>query len=382
MPATTLYYVPLSSLTVVEGSDAGGLSTGPLFPGDARAGDTGNMAAVRGDGRAARLKLTGEAETLRVRDDDDRLNDDLGINQDTNNPVVNHKAPPNQEVVGGSAGVEAGSLAQVQYGYDLRGSDGSKLTVYAVSIRAPGDFDGTDNTVAGIVTTAALKPGVTYRVTKVHGDPRPTYASLVNCFTPGTMIAGGGGAVAVEALRPGDLVQTRDRGLQPVRWVGARHLGAAELAAQPQLRPIRIRANALGAGTPAADLVVSPQHRILVRSKIAQRMFGAAEVLVAAKQLLSLPGIEVAGDLPAVTYVHFAFDRHEVVLSNGAETESLYPGPEALKAVGAAAREELFAIFPQLRAAQAVAPARMLPTGRQARALAQRHQRHGRPLVG
>ena len=77
-------------------------------------------------------------------------------------------------------------------------------------------------------------------------------------------------------------------------------------------------------------------------------MFGAPEVLVAAKQLLQIDGIDL-DDAADVTYVHFLCDRHEVVFSNGAPTESLYTGPEALKSVGAAAREEIFVLFPQLR---------------------------------
>lgn len=207
---------------------------------------------------------------------------------------------------------------------------------------------------------------------------------FIPCFAAGTMIETDRGQVAVEALRAGDLVRTRDAGLQPVRWVGARKLTSDVLAAAPDLRPIRIRAGALGAGTPAADLIVSPQHRILVRSKIAVRMFGAAEVLVAAKQLLQLDGIDVATDLPDVTYVHFLCDDHQVVISNGAETESLYTGAEALKAVGASAREEIFAIFPELRdldPASLPRPARVLASGRMGRRLAVRHAGNGRPLV-
>lgn len=76
----------------------------------------------------------------------------------------------------------------------------------------------------------------------------------------------------------------------------------------------------MGAGIPDRDLLVSPQHRVLVRSAIAQRMFGSSEVLVAAKQLLQLPGISLAEDVAGVSYVHLLFDRHEIVVSNGAET--------------------------------------------------------------
>ncbi|KRW97185.1 hypothetical protein AQY21_05000 [Paracoccus sp. MKU1] len=104
---------------------------------------------------------------------------------------------------------------------------------------------------------------------------------------------------------------------------------------------------------PTGDLVVSPQHRILARSHIAQTMFGTAEVLVAAKQLLALDGIEIAEDLSEVEYYHILFDHHEIVFSNGAETESLYTGAEALRVVGPAAAQEILALFPELRGAPA-----------------------------
>lgn len=203
----------------------------------------------------------------------------------------------------------------------------------------------------------------------------------VPCFARGTLLETVRGQVPVEDLRVGDLVATRDNGFQPVRWIGKRHLGMPTLLSQPQLRPIRISAGALGEGAPAVDLVVSPQHRILVRSKIALRLFGAVEVLVAAKQLLSLNGIEIADDLAEVEYFHILFDRHEVVFSNGAETESLYTGAEALKALGESARTEILTLFPELEGPDGVPEgARVLLNGRQGRKLAARHLKNGRPL--
>ncbi|UFS65776.1 Hint domain-containing protein [Paracoccus denitrificans] len=204
----------------------------------------------------------------------------------------------------------------------------------------------------------------------------------VPCFARGTRIAVADDEVAIETLRAGDLVQTRDNGLQPIRWIGSRKLSAAELKAMPNLRPIRIAAGALGKGLPVADLLVSPQHRVLVRSNIAQKMFKTREVLVAAKQLVLLEGFDIANDLQEVEYFHMLFDRHEVVLSNGAETESLYTGAEALKAVGKAAAEEIFTLFPQLADPDHVpTPARYLPSGRQARKMGMRHLQNNRPLI-
>ncbi len=203
----------------------------------------------------------------------------------------------------------------------------------------------------------------------------------VYCFAADAMIETANGPVAAGDLQVGDMVRTRDHGMQPLRWIGKRVLEAAELAALPHIRPIRICKGALGKNSPTADLVVSPQHRMLIRSRIAQRMFGATEILAAAKQLLLVDGIDIASDLQTVTYVHFMFDAHEIVFANGAESESMHTGAEAMTSVGPQLREEIFTIFPELREGAAREPARMLASGRMARKLVVRHRRNERPLV-
>ncbi|MDP5308200.1 Hint domain-containing protein [Paracoccus spongiarum] len=204
---------------------------------------------------------------------------------------------------------------------------------------------------------------------------------FVPCFAAGTLIRTPDGEARVEDLAVGDPVWTRDHGIQPIRWRGLRRLDAAELAANPRLRPVRIRAGALGPNRPAQDLTVSPQHRVLIRSQIAQRMFSAPELLVAACQLTEVPGIEIVADAPGVTYVHLLFDRHEVLMSNGAETESLFPGPQALLALGPAA-EEILTLFPELRDdATGFPAARPFASGRRARQLAGRHAAKSRALT-
>lgn len=210
-----------------------------------------------------------------------------------------------------------------------------------------------------------------------------TGTGLVTCFTTGTQIETANGLVAIEDLVAGDLVMTADHGLQPLRWLGRRKLDAIDLAANPHLRPIRITAGALGGGLPARDLLVSPQHRMLVRSKIAQRMFAAAEVLVAAKQLVAVEGIEVAEDVTEVEYFHALFDRHQIVFAEGAATESFYVGAQAIKSLDNASAREIYELFPELetRGEDMPAPARMLVKGRPSRNLAERHARNGVALV-
>ncbi|WJS85326.1 Hint domain-containing protein [Paracoccus sp. TOH] len=198
----------------------------------------------------------------------------------------------------------------------------------------------------------------------------------------GTMLETERGLVAIEDLVAGNLVLTRDHGLQHVRWIGSRKLCTSDLRSEPNLRPIRFRACALGKNIPASDLLVSPQHRILIRSRLVLHMFGREEFLAPAKQLLRVEGIDIATDLTEIEYFQFLFDRHEIVISNGAETESLYASPEILKTVGHTAREEIFTLFPNLRDMEMPMPgARMLASGTQARKLVARHRQKGTSLV-
>jgi hypothetical protein len=180
------------------------------------------------------------------------------------------------------------------------------------------------------------------------GFTAPGQAAAV-CFAAGTMIQTIAGDVEIQDLMQGDMVLTKDRGYQPIRWIAGNTLSPKALHENENLRPIRIRAHARGLGLPQQDLVVSPQHRVLVSSKIAGRMFdGETEVLVAAKHLLSVDNIEIAHDIESVQYFHFLFDQHEVVFSNGAQTESLFTGPQALKSVSSASRVEFMTLFPWL----------------------------------
>lgn len=204
------------------------------------------------------------------------------------------------------------------------------------------------------------------------------------CFTGGTMIEmASGGAVPIETLKSGDLVLTVDNGPQEIRWIGAQSISAQQLKDSPKLRPICISAGALGPKVPNQDLCISPQHRILVRSKIAQRIFERPEVLVAAKQLTHIEGIGISTCNKDLTYYHILFDQHEVVISNGAQTESLFTGPEALKTLSDDARKEIFSIFPELASVtHERAAARTLASGKKARHLAARHATNNKSLFG
>lgn len=199
--------------------------------------------------------------------------------------------------------------------------------------------DGTLNIVAADTEGETT---FTYSVVDDMGMEASGYATVktVPCFLSGTMIDTARGSLPVESLLPGDLVLTRDHGYQPVRWSGTCNLISKEDNA-----PIEIAAGALGNH---GKLVVSPQHRVLLRDLRAQLMFDANEVLIPAKHLINQRTVRRQEVGQRVTYVHLLFDRHEVLRSNGMWTESYLPGPEAGTSFDADVQNEILNLFPQL----------------------------------
>ncbi|MDN5786362.1 MAG: Hint domain-containing protein [Pseudorhodobacter sp.] len=167
------------------------------------------------------------------------------------------------------------------------------------------------------------------------------HSAGIPCFTSGAGILTPSGEVAIDGLKPGDLVVTRDNGPQPIVWIGRRELDSEMLSAQPDLRPVLIRAGTLGA---TRDLLVSPQHGMLLDQGAGRQS------LIRAKHVIDLPGSKarIANGRRRVTYVHLMFEQHQIVFGDGAASESFYPGIVGLNAVDGASRIELLTLFPQL----------------------------------
>ncbi len=202
------------------------------------------------------------------------------------------------------------------------------------------------------------------------------------CFAGGTLIRAKNGLVPIQNLKIGDAVPTSENRLQRIRWIGRRFLPHDELMANPNLRPVRIKAGSLGNKLPARDLLVSRQHRMLVNSKIAARMFGISEVLLPAIKLTGLPGIYLDESIESIEYFHLLFDRHEVIFAEGAPTESLFTGPEALKSISVEAKNEISAIFPEIADIRyKPEPARYIPPGHRQARLVARHLQNKKPIL-
>ncbi|WP_298912718.1 Hint domain-containing protein [uncultured Roseobacter sp.] len=178
----------------------------------------------------------------------------------------------------------------------------------------------------------------------VENDSGTSHAGLggtVVCFAAGMMIETASGPRPVQDLQTGDMVLTREDGFQPLRWSG--HTTVAALG---DLAPIIISAGVLGNTT---ELIVSPQHAILVEDWRAELLYGSSDVLVRAIDLLSHDGVyRRSGGL--VTYCHILFDSHHLVRVSDLWSESLYPAEMAMEAMSPEARAEIAALFPNLHA--------------------------------
>ncbi|SMY09032.1 Hint domain-containing protein [Flavimaricola marinus] len=225
--------------------------------------------------------------------------------------------------------------------YDVSwgGSGGGGSIEDAVVIRsdaAPGGggivvFEGTDGNgdIVQVVWTPGFNlegwysdnynPSMEPQFYTSDQDPGYTYSYV--CFAAGTLISTLDGSVPVEAIRPGDLVRTRDDGPVPLVWSGRRTLRGTKDNA-----PVRFEAGTIGN---ARDLYLSQQHRILLTSPLAELYFGATEVLIPARAMIGAPGITIA-PRPEIDYVHLLFERHQIVLAEGASCESLLMGDVAL----------------------------------------------------
>ena len=178
---------------------------------------------------------------------------------------------------------------------------------------------------------------------------KPPVPAGVICFGPGTRLTTPHGARAIEELRPGDQVTTKDNGPQEILWTGHRRLSGARLHAMPHLRPVRFRAGAMGIGQPDGDLVVSPQHRMVVRSPVANALFRSDEVMVAAEHLTNGRSVTVDRDLRDVTYFHVLLAHHNVIWANGLETESFHPAHMDLSTLNPDQFDALIGTLPDLR---------------------------------
>jgi Hint domain-containing protein len=131
------------------------------------------------------------------------------------------------------------------------------------------------------------------------------------CFMAGTMISTPRGEAAIQMLRRGDIVMTADNRIAAISWIG-RQTVATRFADPVRCLPIRIRASALGDDVPSRDLLVSPDHAILVD-----------DVLIQAGALINGTSIVRETNVPETfIYYHVELDDHSLILAENTPAES------------------------------------------------------------
>ncbi|WP_374545616.1 Hint domain-containing protein, partial [Rhodoblastus sp.] len=131
------------------------------------------------------------------------------------------------------------------------------------------------------------------------------------CFMAGTLIRTPAGEVPVETLKRGDLVMTTDGSAKPVVWLGKQTVRS--LFADPVRNwPIRVKAGALAHDAPARDLLVSPDHALLVGG-----------MLIHAGALVNGASIVREATIPSVfVYYHVELDDHSLILAENTPAET------------------------------------------------------------
>jgi hypothetical protein len=139
------------------------------------------------------------------------------------------------------------------------------------------------------------------------------------CFMAGTMIRTHDGEVAVETLKRGDLVLTSDGLAQPVCWLGRQTI-STRFADPLRTWPVRIKAGALAENVPFRDLVLSPDHAVLVDG-----------ALIHAGALVNDTSIVRETMVPEIfTYYHVELDDHSLVLAENTPAETFVDNVERL----------------------------------------------------
>jgi microcystin-dependent protein len=139
---------------------------------------------------------------------------------------------------------------------------------------------------------------------------------IAPCYCPGTLIQTARGQKRVERLRIGDKVMTKSGAAVPVKWIGRRSYSGRFVLGRKDILPVCIKAGALDDNLPKRDLWISPHHAMYFKDE------ARGGVLIEARHLVNGVSIVQAERADKVEYVHVELDSHDVIVAEGALSET------------------------------------------------------------
>ncbi len=296
---------------------------------DTLSGDGGNDTIDGGDGDDVLSGGTGD-DILSGGLGDDSLT--LGTGADT---VVFQDAWGNDTIADFDMTDDGGGFTIDQLDVsDLTDADGNPVNVWDVSVSS----DGSGGSILSFpngesLTLSGVDPSTLSTTAQLH-------AMGIPCIVAGTQITTPRGPRAVERLEPGDLVTLADGRTVPVVWSGARYVSPQELSRSAKLRPVQIRAGALGEHDTVS---LSPLHSVFVPE-------GPRGALARARHLADSgwSGARRYAPVQGVTYVHILLEEHGLLLANGLAVESFWLGPFGFASLAPTNRLSLLCKRPDL----------------------------------
>jgi autotransporter-associated beta strand protein len=131
------------------------------------------------------------------------------------------------------------------------------------------------------------------------------------CYCRGTLVLTDRGERRVEELQIGDKLVTLAGAQRPIKWIGRRGYAGRYILGRQDILPICIKVGALGDGIPRRDLWISPHHAMFIDG-----------VLIEARDLVNDVSIVQSTGIDEVEYFHLELETHDVILAEGAASET------------------------------------------------------------
>jgi hypothetical protein len=103
--------------------------------------------------------------------------------------------------------------------------------------------------------------------------------------------------------------------LRPIKWIGTRSYGGRFIMGRKDILPICFKPGSLGDDMPRRDLWISPHHAMYFENE-------GGGVLIEAKDLVNGVSIVQAEQVEQVEYFHIELDTHDVIVAEGALSET------------------------------------------------------------